>query len=88
MEENELEIGQEQVETIAYNIYKDINPYIRQNALKFSCWLLRTTYVVTIEGVVRIDKSSKYDICNYYISKNLDIIDRRWYYECSNLSEI
>lgn len=38
MNENEFELSNKQVETIALNIYKDIQSYIKDNINEFKLW--------------------------------------------------
>lgn len=51
-----------QIETIAYNIYKDIKPYIQENTNEFVFWLLDFR-VVSLDGMIEIDSLYEYDIC-------------------------
>ena len=60
MQENE--IGDSQIENIAYNIYKDIKPYIQENTNDFVFWLLDFR-VVSLDGMIEIDCLYEYDIC-------------------------
>ena len=36
---NNLEVSDEQVDTLAFNIYKDINEYLNNNSTHFNVWL-------------------------------------------------
>ena len=60
MQENE--IGDSQVENIAYNIYKDIKPYIQENTNDFVFWLLNFR-VFSLDGIIELDCLYEYDIC-------------------------
>lgn len=40
MNENEFELSNKQIETIALNIYKDIQSYIKDNINEFKLWKL------------------------------------------------
>ena len=59
MQENK--IGDNQIETIAYNIYKDIKPYIEDNTNDFVFWLL-SFRVVTLDGMEVLDCLSEYNL--------------------------
>ena len=55
-------IADNQIETIAYNIYKDIKPYIQDNTNDFVFWLLDFR-VVSLDGIIEIDGLYEYNIC-------------------------
>lgn len=63
MKEN-LDLSEQQIETIAFNIYKDIKPYIQENTFKFVIWL-SDKYVSSVNEMIKIDNNYKYDICKY-----------------------
>lgn len=58
------ELSKEQIEQIAFNIYKDIKPYIQENTFKFVIWL-SDKYVSSVDGMIKTDNNYKYDICKY-----------------------
>lgn len=63
MQENE--IGDSQIENIAYNIYKDIKPYIQSNYDNYFNWILNYRVFSLNEGIIVIDCLYEYDICKY-----------------------
>lgn len=62
MRKEGFEISKKQIETIAFNIYKDIVPYIEENTNEFVFWLLDFR-VVSLDGMIEIDSLYEYDIC-------------------------
>lgn len=69
MELKDIEINNSEVETIAFNIYKDIAEYIKQHIAEYMEWFLKKiskNYVQTIDGIEEITNYTyKYEICNY-----------------------
>ena len=67
MKEN-LDLSEQQIETIAFNIYKDIKPY---------------KYVASIDEMIKIDNNYKYDICKYDKQEcvNIKVTYKKSYYE-------
>ncbi len=57
------EIGEKQVESIAFNIYKDINTYIEENIFNYVDWLSKTI-ISTLDGIIIPEYFSNYNICN------------------------
>lgn len=57
-------IADSQIETIAYNIYKDIKPYIQDNTNDFVFWLLNFR-VASLDGIIDIECLYEYELCKY-----------------------
>lgn len=76
------ELSKEQIEQIAFNIYKDIKPYIQENTFKFVIWL-SDKYVSSLNGMIKIDNNYKYDICKYDKQKcvNIKVTYNKSYYD-------
>ena len=68
---NDLFIGEEQAETLAYSIYNDIESYVENHSIGYELWLImeESEYVVisTIDGIILNDKSTyaSYDFLRY-----------------------
>lgn len=65
--ENEM-ISNSQVETFAYNIYKDIAQYIKDNFEDFLWWNLETisiSWVMTIDEGICIKQNYNCRLCKY-----------------------
>lgn len=68
---NDLFIGEEQAETLAYSIYNDIEAYVENHSIGYELWLImeESEYVVIvgIDGIELFDKCSyaNYDFCRY-----------------------
>lgn len=63
--ENEM-ISNSQVETFAYNIYRDIAEYIKSNFEDFICWNLEdisNNCILTIDGI--LIRKNNYDLYEY-----------------------
>ena len=79
---NDLTMSKEQVETFAYNIYRDIGTYIEENEDSFLEFILMRTvekaekYVFTIDGKIYLKERYKYKLTQY---------NEGDYNECSNL---
>lgn len=68
---NDLLIGKEQAETLAYSIYNDIETYVEDNIIGYELWLimeeLEYVVIVSVDGIILNDKSiyANYDFCRY-----------------------
>jgi len=66
---DEMELGNEQIETIAFSIYKDIRNYVKQHTIEYTMWEINKdldNYVYDFEnGFVKIRKRYKYKLCEY-----------------------
>ncbi len=65
--ENSL-ISDEQAETFAYNIYRDIEEHIKENFEDFFGWNLETisiNCIMTLDGIETRELNYKYDLCKY-----------------------
>lgn len=68
---NNLILSEEQVETIAFNIYKDIEEYLQQHQTEYLDWLVKNivielnNYIMTLSGFVKHECRYKYKICSY-----------------------
>lgn len=63
--EEEYNLSEKQIETIAFNIYKDIQNYINENQEKYNEWFLDKrcrNIVVTLNGIEIVDYS-QYKLC-------------------------
>ena len=61
-------ISDEQAETFAYNIYRDIAEYIKNNFKNFYCWYLEEISIcciMTLGGIVCRKNEYRYDLCKY-----------------------
>ena len=69
--ENNL-ISDEQAETFAYNIYRDIAEHIKENFEDFFEWNLETisiNCIMTLDGIETRELNYKYDWCKYNSKK-------------------
>ena len=69
---DEMEIGKNQIETIAFNIYKDIELYINSNQQEFIMWKFECDIenklleiVFSTEGILNKEASYQYEFCQY-----------------------
>lgn len=65
--ENNL-ISDEQAETFAYSIYRDIAEHIKENFEDFFVWNLETisiNCIMTLDGIATRELNYKYDLCKY-----------------------
>lgn len=46
---NELEISNKQVETLAFNIYKDVNTFVKNNRENFDKWLIYELIAIALK---------------------------------------
>jgi hypothetical protein len=63
--EEDYNLSEKQIETIAFNIYKDIQNYINENQEKYNEWFLDKrcrNIVVTLNGIEIVDYS-QYKLC-------------------------
>lgn len=68
IEEKDMQLSEEQVETFAFNVFRDIGDYILQNQTAFLKWCLGnlSNIVSTSNGIELIDTETyKYELCNY-----------------------
>lgn len=70
---NELTISDEQVESIAFSIFRDIEVYIKQHGEEFITWSIQeiinsmSNLIMTINNGI-IEKSiTQYNLCKYNI---------------------
>ena len=64
-------ISNEQAETFAYNIYRDIAEYLKDNFKDFFEWnleIISINCIMTFDGIIIIEKNCKYDLCIYTIA--------------------
>ena len=61
-------ISDAQVETFAYNIYRDIEEYIKTNFEDFLWWNLEEisrNLILTIDGILMKKENYVYELCRY-----------------------
>lgn len=61
-------MSDEQAETFAYNVYRDIAEYIKNNFDDFIWWNLEEISIcciMTIDGIVCRKNRYSYDLCKY-----------------------
>lgn len=46
---NELEISNKQVETLAFNTYKDVNTFVKNNRENFDKWLIYELIAIALK---------------------------------------
>lgn len=82
MMKEDFNLSEQQIETIAFNIYKDIKPYIQENTFRFVIWL-SDKYVSSIDEMIKIDNKYKYDICKYDKQEcvNIKVTHNKSYYD-------
>lgn len=73
IEMNNFIISDEQVESIAFSIFRDIEVYIKQHKDEFIIWLIEETinsignFIMTIDNGIITKSINQYNICNYNI---------------------
>lgn len=80
--QNDL-ISEEQAETFAYNIYRDVAEYMKTNFEEFLWWNLETisiNIILTTDDTEKIERNYKYDLCMYKCNRKESDED-----ECSDL---
>lgn len=73
---NDSAMSTEQIETFSFNVYKDINEYLKQNSTQFDKWLLWDIVEKALKGENVIFQGD-------YENEKEDI-----QYECCNICEI
>lgn len=69
-------ISDDQAETFAYNIYRDIAEYMKDNYEDFFEWNLEKILigcVMTLDKIIHIGKKYKYDLCIYEKTERSEI---------------
>lgn len=64
-----IELDNNEIETIALNVYMDIAEYIKQHKEKYLEWFLEKiseNYIQTVDGMKKIlDFTYNFELCNY-----------------------
>lgn len=70
IEFKDLLISESQAETFAYNTYRDVSNYLKENRMDFILWSMEVAAkncMQTIDGIVYMEWNNEfqYKLCNY-----------------------